>query len=123
MTERRAGEDSERTGSRNFVVRAVGVVVALGAVVSIHLMVFHNGNGGAPPAGRSQLSTPLSPFANNDPRGKNDPVPLAVESIAYQRDGSFPTGGWSFVFPQKLQLSTTDLTALNSGNSAAAYED
>lgn len=70
-------------------------------------------------------------FTSGSPSGSpSQPVsvsmasgPVHVDSVAYERDGSGKSVGWSYVLPQRTQLSATDLASLNNlGGSGQAYQ-
>jgi hypothetical protein len=99
--------------NRKWLVPAAAVAVAAAVVVPL---VTDNPSSGAPPRAPSNNAHPVAVSMATGP--------VHVDSIAYERDGTGKSDGWSYIFPQKLQMSTDDLAALNKlGGNGPAYED
>jgi hypothetical protein len=92
---------------------AVSSVVVVGVAATIFVIA-------------TNRSTPSgTPSHTSSSNGQPVPVtmaagPVSVESIAYVRDGSRKSLGYSYVFPQKVQLSADDLAGLNKLNGKSA---
>lgn len=101
---------------RNVKWAAPSAAVVVAAAVTVPILVIHSGSSGAPPRTSSSNGQPV-PVAMVD-------GPVHVDNVAYERDGTGKSLGYSWIFPQKVQLSADELTGLNklAGNSAG-YQD